>query len=263
MPRTSQIREKRQALLPVVARAFSELGYRRATTAQLAQRCGVQENILYRLWPDKKAMFLAAIDFVYEFSERTWLNLLQEPGRAGESLLPDVLAKDGDGAPGGDPPDDLQRVERRGSRSRRGAHVAPVLPSGARRLLAFETLHHGEFGHYRILFTGLAETDDADIRDALRRVFARFHRFLAAQIATHRMATNQAGAQTNAAIRGRANVNAGPAREAVSIELAAWAVIGLGTVANIGRELGLLTGAQRQALLAEAGHHLLEGAPPA
>ena len=66
MPRPSQIDERRRELLPVVARAFVELGYRRATTAALAGRCDVHEAILYRLWKDKRAMFLAAIDFLYE-----------------------------------------------------------------------------------------------------------------------------------------------------------------------------------------------------
>ena len=56
MPRVSRLAEKRRELLPIVARAFADLGYRRTTTAALAGSCGVQENILYRLWPDKKAM---------------------------------------------------------------------------------------------------------------------------------------------------------------------------------------------------------------
>ncbi len=43
------------------------MGYRRSTTADLAKCCGVQENILYRLWADKKAMFLAAIDYLFQF----------------------------------------------------------------------------------------------------------------------------------------------------------------------------------------------------
>ena len=71
MPRKNLHVEKRDELLPAMAQTFTELGYRRTTTAELSRRCRVQENILYRLWPSKKGMFLAAIDFVYEFSERT------------------------------------------------------------------------------------------------------------------------------------------------------------------------------------------------
>src|SRR5262245_6880537 len=165
MSRPSRKTEQREELLPVMAAAFTQLGYRRTTTAALAQRCGVQENILYRLWADKKAMFLAAIDYVYDFSERTWLRMLE--------------------------------------RSR-----APV--SAARRLLEFESQHHGEFGHYRIIFSALGETDDPDIREALKRLFARFHRFLLGQIVAQR-----SGAAGQAGIRA---------------EQAAWAVIGLGTI---------------------------------
>ena len=62
MPRPNRTAERRRELIPVIARAFTELGYRRSTTAELARRCEVQENILYRLWPDKRAMFIAAIE---------------------------------------------------------------------------------------------------------------------------------------------------------------------------------------------------------
>jgi AcrR family transcriptional regulator len=205
MARRNQTAEKRRDLLPVIARAFTQLGYRRTTTAELAKRCGVQENILYRLWPDKKAMFVAAIEYVYDFSEKTWL-----------SLLEDVRGKG----------------------------------STAQRLLEFESLHHGEFGHHRILFTGLGETDDADICAALQRVYTRFHRFLFGQIVAHR------GAAASDRKRGAAiakNNRRPPA------ELTAWALIGLGTVANIGREVGLVSAAQRRRLIGEIGRALLEG----
>lgn len=65
MPRPPKSEERRRELIPVLAAAFSELGYRRATTAELAARCQVQENILYRLWPDKKAIFLEALDYLF------------------------------------------------------------------------------------------------------------------------------------------------------------------------------------------------------
>ena len=65
MSRPSNSEEHRRKLLPLLAEVFSEFGYRRATTAELAARCDVQENILYRLWLDKKAMFLAALDFLF------------------------------------------------------------------------------------------------------------------------------------------------------------------------------------------------------
>ena len=76
MPRPSQIDEQRKKLLPIVCRTFSELGYRRTTTAELAQRCEVRENILYRLWPDKKGMFLAAIDDIFQSRAEKWEQIL-------------------------------------------------------------------------------------------------------------------------------------------------------------------------------------------
>jgi AcrR family transcriptional regulator len=193
MPRRNQIAEKRRELLPIVARAFAELGYRRTTTAELAQRCGVQENILYRLWPDKKAMFIAAINHVYELSVGIWRRLLEEK-------------RDG--------------------------------KTGAERLLEHEAGHHGEFGHYRIVFAGLSETDDPEIQAALARMYQRYQRFVREQVAAHQ-AVRRARARPDAA-------------------LAAWALVGLGTVASIGRELGLLSDRQRRQLLARVGRLLLD-----
>lgn len=78
MPRPSRIDEQRKRLLPIVCQVFSELGYHRATTAELAARCEVRENILYRLWRDKKAMFLAAIDDIFQRRAEQWEQILAE-----------------------------------------------------------------------------------------------------------------------------------------------------------------------------------------
>ena len=195
MPRPSQSQQKRRDLMPFIARAFAELGYRRVTTAELAARCDVRENILYRLWPDKKAMFIAAIEYVYDMSAATWGRLLAESGST-------------DGA--------------------------------AARLLDYESHHHGEFGHYRIIFAGLSETDDPDIRKALRHVYGQFHTFVRAQIEGHR--------------------RNGKPRKNPDAALAAWAFVGLGTVANICRELGLLNDRDRKRLMADIGQLMLQGA---
>ncbi|MFH1923716.1 MAG: helix-turn-helix domain-containing protein [Planctomycetota bacterium] len=61
--------------MPVITEAFSELGYHRATTAKLAARCGIQENVLYRLWTDKQEMFLASIDFLRRSRLKRWRSL--------------------------------------------------------------------------------------------------------------------------------------------------------------------------------------------
>ncbi|MGB2988314.1 MAG: TetR/AcrR family transcriptional regulator [Phycisphaerae bacterium] len=194
MPRPNQTAQRRKQLVPVIARAFAELGYRKATTAELAHRCGVRENILYRLWPDKKAMFVAAIEHVYELSANTWRKLLNETtGNA----------------------------------------------SAAERLLRYESEHYGESGLHRIIFVGLGETDDPEIRDALRKMYGRFHRFIRGQVAAHRNGAGSSGSPDGT--------------------ISAWAIVGLGNVANIGRELGLLTGPARKRMLGEAGRLLLDG----
>jgi len=196
MARPNLTRQKRRELLPVLARTFAELGYRRTTTAELARRCEVQENILYRLWPDKKGMFVAAIEHVYTLSAAIWNRLLHEQG---------------DG------------------------HTP------AERLLTYEGKHHGEFGHYRIVFAGLSETDDPDVREALADMYRRYQRFIERQIHAHRTGSGRTRAVGQ-----------------VDALLAAWALIGLGTVTNIGRELGLLGERHRRRLFAEIGRLLLE-----
>ncbi len=205
MPRPSQAEDRRKAFLPVIARTFTELGYRRTTTAALAQRCGVQENVLYRLWPDKKAMFIAAIGYVYELSAATWARLLR-------------------------------------SHSTRETH--------AERVLAYESQHHGEFSHYRIVFAGLSEADDPEIRAALADMFRRFADLLSSEIRSHRA--------TNGDAAGRDGGSQPP-----DAQLCAWSIIGLGTIANIVRELGLFSNADRTRLIQEVGRMLLRGGSPA
>lgn len=193
MGRPSTLEDKRREFLPIVAGAFAELGYRRLTSAELAARCGVGENVLYRIWPDKQAMFLAALEWVYLASERAWERVLSEPG--GE-------------------------------------------PSAFLRLLSYEARHLGEHGLHRIVFAGLSETDDPRVKAALKDLYGRFHSFVRRQLTAH-----------------RAGGDAGE----LDVELAAWAILGLGTVANVGRELGLVGAQRREALLWEAGRLMADG----
>ncbi len=204
MARPNRSEEKRTQILPKLARAFVTLGYRRAATAELARLCGVREVTLYRLWPDKRSMFIAAIAYVYALSEATWRRLEQ----------PD----DGD------------------------------LRTTAERVLHYESSHHGEFSHYRLVFAGLSESDDPEIRAALGSMFRRFVAFLRERVAEHRAA------------RG---VSTGDARHREDAERVAWAFIGLGTVSNIARELGLLAGRSRQRLIGAIGERLLNAPPTA
>src|SRR5688500_10470202 len=72
MARPNRSAERRLEAIRAIAAAFAKRGYRRATTAELAGCCGLTEVALYRLWPDKRAMFVAAIEFVGEHTERIW-----------------------------------------------------------------------------------------------------------------------------------------------------------------------------------------------
>ncbi len=196
MGRPNQSEARRAELLPIVAAAFAELGYRRTTTAALAERCAVQETILYRLWPDKHAMFLAAIEHVTDHAEAIWA---------------------------------------RQAESRRGDLTA------AEAVLEYEAVHLGEFGLYRILFAGLSETDDPDIAAALRTAYRRFHAFLLARLRDHQRQH--------------------PGKGLPPAELSAWALLGLGTMVNIGRELDLLPKTARADLLRQVGRQLLGRQP--
>ena len=194
MGRPNKTAERRKVLIPVITSVFAELGYRRATTAELAKRCGVQENILYRLWPDKKAMYIAAIEYRYLLAAELWTGLVK----------------------------------------RSDSNTTP-----AERVLSYESEHYGEGGLYRIVFAGLNETDDPEVHEALRDMYGRFHSFIRKQIAAHRDGAGK--------------------KSSPNAELSAWAFVGLGTVVNIGLELGLLTDRQRRRLVADVGRVLLEG----
>ena len=90
MSRPSHIEEQRKRLLPIVCEVFSELGYHRTTTAELAERCGVRENTLYRLWQDKKAMFLAAVEDIFQSRAKKWGKILAKrptPQEAADALV--------------------------------------------------------------------------------------------------------------------------------------------------------------------------------
>ena len=101
---------------------------------------------------------------------------------------------------------------------------------------------------YDVRFAGRSyhpEIDDPEIRRTLKTMYERFHLFIHQQINAHGGKTaRKVGGKT----RGRPDES-----------LLAWAVIGLGTVANISREMRLLTNEKRRRLIADVGRLLLEG----
>ena len=191
MARPSTARQRRRDLLPVLGSTFARIGYRRATTAELAVACGVPENTLFRLWGGKKRMYLAALDYLYERTVATWQGHLETSGAG----------------------------------------------TVAERLLDHEGEHFGEHGLYRVIFSGLSETDDPDIRKALRTMYGRFHAFVVEQLRTHR--------------------GVGRGAESDANDLLAWTVIGMATVAGVGRELRLISRQDQRRLFTDVGRRLL------
>jgi len=193
MPRTAKAQAREEALLPKLAHAFGANGYRRTTTAELARVCGLQETQLYRLWPSKKAMFLAVIDYLFGLETADWKRMLEaaEPGAA----------------------------------------IAAILDAEGRE--------RGRSGLHRITLALLNDSAAPEIHAAVQRMYRRFHRFIAD------------------ALRARhARPHAGDAAAAPDPALAAWALIGLGTITNIGREFDLFTPAAQHKLMNKIGLYL-------
>ena len=155
MARPSKATERRRELLPLVAKAFGVLGYRRATTAEIASRCDVQENTLYRLWPDKKAMFVAAIDYLFMRRMEKW-----------ESRMAD---------------EDTSASER------------------AKRLIEMTGEDLGEQGLYQIIFAALGETDDSEVKKALRRLYKKYHERVESEVRKYRAHRDASNGKEDAA----------------------------------------------------------------
>jgi hypothetical protein len=106
-------------------------------------------------------------------------------------------------------------------------------------MVAYEAKHQGEFGFYRVVFTALVAADDPEIREAIRRMYGRFHDRLRELIDTSRTRTRK--------------------RPRLAADETAWALIGLATVSNIIRELALTRPRSREAMFAHVAKYLVQG----
>ncbi len=70
--------ERRAALLETAVRVFSDGSFRGTTTAEIARAAGVSEPILYRHFPSKRALYLAALDHVWAKARARWEEALAE-----------------------------------------------------------------------------------------------------------------------------------------------------------------------------------------
>lgn len=74
-PRTSKrlpAAQRRLQLLQTASKLFSELGYARTTTAQLAQAAGVTEPIIYRHFASKRDLFVALVEQTGQRTLELW-----------------------------------------------------------------------------------------------------------------------------------------------------------------------------------------------
>jgi AcrR family transcriptional regulator len=85
-----QDRSKRtqDALIRATTDLVVEVGYHRATTKAIADRAGVSEGTIYRHFPDKRALFAAAV-LAGQREVTEWMEQL--PARAGTAPLPELL----------------------------------------------------------------------------------------------------------------------------------------------------------------------------
>lgn len=193
---TQRKQEQRRAeLSPVLADAFAELGYRRATTAELAARCDLRENELYRLWKSKKEMFICAIQGIYDSTIARWNDVLQK------------------------------------SRSK----------SAAETILDHQASNHGHAKFYRIVFSGLQESNDPEIKAVLKNLYRQFHAVIVDLVAEHR------GVEKSQLTDD----------EFLEIQLTAWALIGVGAMTDIDLTLGLSSARKRKQLIQQMGNKLL------
>ncbi|MGY1617080.1 TetR/AcrR family transcriptional regulator [Geodermatophilus sp. SYSU D00691] len=87
MPRGTDIRA---ALIRATTELIAEVGYHNATTRVIAERAGVAEGSIYRHFPDKRALFVAAL---VEGQQGLTEWMAELPSRAGSGSLVDVLTE--------------------------------------------------------------------------------------------------------------------------------------------------------------------------
>lgn len=78
--------ERRAQLLDCAAKLFAERGYARTTTAQLAERAGVTEPVIYRHFDSKLHLFQALIERAGEHTIEMWRSHLQSAATPAERL---------------------------------------------------------------------------------------------------------------------------------------------------------------------------------
>lgn len=83
-------RRTQAALIRATTELVGEAGYHGATTKAIAERAGVSEGTIYRHFPDKKALFAAAV-MAGQREVTEWMEQL--PGRAGSAPVVELVSE--------------------------------------------------------------------------------------------------------------------------------------------------------------------------
>ncbi len=192
--------DRRERLSPVVARIYAEKGYDRTTTAEIARRCELQPNELFRLWPDKRTMFAESIRTVFDLTISAWSRVLKES-------------------------------------------PADSSATAAERLLTWQAADHGHEGFYTVVFSALLNADDPKIRREIKSLYKGFHRVISDLVVDHESASDCSSRS-----------------EGLTPSVIAWAVIGIGMIADAQRSLGLASKSARSQTITSVGSVLLSHA---
>ncbi len=92
IPRLNE--DKRRQFLPVIAHFFAIHGYDGTTTAGIAEACGVRQNVLYRIWPDKEAMFVAVIGYIQDYTIQFWEDISPQKNETKAEAILRMQSKD-------------------------------------------------------------------------------------------------------------------------------------------------------------------------
>lgn len=86
--------ERRESVLRAAVPEFAKGGLAGTSTEAVAQRAGVSQPYLFRLFPGKKALFIATVRRAFDAVERTFRDAADEAGRTGaDSSIGDAMGE--------------------------------------------------------------------------------------------------------------------------------------------------------------------------
>ncbi|WP_310830721.1 TetR/AcrR family transcriptional regulator [Paenibacillus pedocola] len=71
---------RREQILEAAVVVFAEHGYFRATTAQVAEKVGISQPYIFKLFKNKEELFVAALDRAFERIIRSFQSVTASPG---------------------------------------------------------------------------------------------------------------------------------------------------------------------------------------